>query len=259
MQHVALGPPSPSVRPDPAVSQIVLVNEPVSYAAAWTLQTRLHEECRLGLRGDTVLILEHQPVYTLGRSAERSHWGGDEHALRAKGAAVHAVNRGGSVTYHGPGQIVAYPILRLARHASGPRQLVWLLEEVLLRVLQRWGLNGHRLAKKPGVWISEPYLAKIACIGIRVEGGVTLHGFALNVDMDVSPFALIQPCGLHDCCVTSMGALLDHAPGVQAVKLDVADCFREVLTVKWLILDMRSADDFTVIDQAQAMRDYART
>lgn len=251
--------PCPSTRHDPRASRIVLVDEPVSYAAAWKLQTRLHEKCRQDLRGDTVMILEHQPVYTLGRSAQISHWGGDENWLREKGAAVHAVNRGGSVTYHGPGQIVAYPILRLAHHASGPRQLVWLLEEVLLRVLRRWGLIGHRLAKKPGMWISAPHLAKIACIGIRIEGGVTLHGFALNVDMDLSPFDLIQPCGLQDCRITSMGALLDQAPAVRTVKRDVAGCFQEVLAVEWPILEIRSADDLAVIDQTNAMGDYART
>lgn len=206
---------------------------PVSYASAWDLQSRLHTERMLDRRPDMVLILEHQPVYTLGRSTKQPHWGGDEAALRANGTDLHRVNRGGSVTYHGPGQILLYPILRLAHHAAGPRQLVRMLEEVALRVLSHWNIDGYRIEKQPGLWIMAPEPAKIASIGVRVERGVTLHGLALNVDMDLTPFHRIHPCGLADCRMTSMAALRRATLSVDAVKRDLAQMFREVFGVAW--------------------------
>jgi lipoate-protein ligase B len=98
------------------------------------------------------------------------------------------------VTFHGPGQIVVYPVLQLDRYAAGPRQLVWLLEEVIIQVLQRWNIVGSRIVGKPGVWVMTPGPQKIAFLGIRIEHGVTLHGFALNVDLDLTPFQRIHPC-----------------------------------------------------------------
>lgn len=202
---------------------------------AWNLQTRLHNERRRGLRPDTVVILEHNPVYTLGRSAHPSHWGGNDAALRESGCELCHVNRGGSVTYHGPGQIVVYPVLRLAQHASGPRRYVWLLEETIIRCLQRWNIHGQRIEKKPGVWVTTPETAKIASIGIRVEHGVTLHGFALNVDLDLTPFERIQPCGLADCRATSMSAMMKAPLRVNDLKGQLADTLNEVFSVEWPI------------------------
>jgi lipoyl(octanoyl) transferase len=239
-------------------SRIVIIEEPVSYQAAWDLQSRLHEKIVQGLRDETVLILEHQSVYTLGRSAQASHWGGSAARLRETGADVHAANRGGSVTYHGPGQIVIYPILRLRQHAAGPRRFVWLMEEVLLRLLERWQLVGHRLAHKPGVWLTVPLPAKIASIGVRVEHGVTLHGAALNVDMDLTPFDLIQPCGVADCLITSMAARLSPPPPVQTMKRDLAAVFRQVLSVDWPVLELPSYRALSDCSQTNATRDYAR-
>jgi lipoate-protein ligase B len=184
-------------------------------------------------RPDTVLILEHQPVYTLGRSVRESHWGGNEEALRANGADLHCVNRGGSVTYHGPGQILLYPILRLTQHTAGPRQFVHLLEEVAIRLLSLWGIDGYRVDKKPGVWVMAPVPAKIASIGIRVERGITLHGLALNVDMDLTPFQRIRPCGLADCSVTSMAILRKAALPVDIIKRDLARMFGAVFVTDW--------------------------
>lgn len=259
MNRDALQPSCSPVIGDLAPSRIVIVGEPVSYSTAWALQSRLHEKAVQGLMGETVLILEHQPVYTLGRSAQASHWGGSEERLRKTGAEVHVVNRGGSVTYHGPGQIVMYPIVRLRHHAAGPRRLVWLIEEVLLKVLRRWKIDGHRLAKKPGMWVMAPHPAKIASIGIRVEQGVTLHGFSLNVGLDLTPFDLIQPCGLPDCAITSMATLLPAPPPVQMVKRDLAAVFREVLSVEWPVSEIPSSRDLSIADQTKPMRDYART
>ncbi len=205
--------------------------EPVPYLIAWEIQSRLHEERLLDLQPDTVLILEHPPVYTLGRRTSLSHWGGSESALCADGAELHHVNRGGSVTFHGPGQIVVYPVLKLERYAAGPRQLIWLLEEVIIQVLERWNITGSRIIGKPGVWIMTPESQKIAFVGIRIERGVTLHGFALNVDLDLTPFQRIHPCGFPDCRVTSMAAVCQTAVSVDVVKQELAQTFATVFTL----------------------------
>ena len=152
-------------------------------------------------------------------------------ALCQSGAELHRVNRGGSVTYHGPGQVVAYPILKVDRHATGPKQLVRLFEDVVIRLLGSWNITGSRLEGKPGVWVMTPEPRKIAFIGIRIERGVTLHGLAINVDLDLTPFHRIHPCGLADCLVTSMAALR-HAPiSVDAVKHVLAQTFAEVFSL----------------------------
>jgi lipoate-protein ligase B len=207
--------------------------EPVPYLIAWEIQSRLHDERLLDLQPDTVLILEHQPVYTLGRRTKLSHWGGSESALCENGAELHHVNRGGSVTFHGPGQIVVYPVLKLDRHAAGPRQLVWLLEEVIIQVLERWNITGSRIVGKPGVWIMSPEPRKIAFLGLRIEHGVTLHGFALNVDMDLTPFQRIHPCGFSDCRVTSMAAVRQTAVPVGTVKQELAQIFATLFALNF--------------------------
>jgi lipoyl(octanoyl) transferase len=208
-----------------------LFSEPVPYLAGWDLQCRLHEERLLGLQPDTVLILEHQPVYTLGRRTRLGDWGGDESALCETGAELHRVTRGGSVTFHGPGQVVAYPILKVTRYAAGPRQLVRLFEDVVIRILGYWNIIGSRLEGKPGVWVLTPDPQKIAFIGVRIERGVTLHGLAINVDLDLAPFRRIHPCGLTDCLVTSMAALLHTSISVEAVKQVLAQTLTEVFSL----------------------------
>jgi lipoyl(octanoyl) transferase len=208
--------------------------EPVPYAEAWHLQERLHEE-RLGdRRPDTLLLLEHLPVYTVGRTTLASHWGDKEKILQHTGTQIHPANRGGSITYHGPGQLVGYPILRLADHASGPKQYVRLLEAVLIDTLGAWGIKGYRVDKKPGVWVRlDEQDAKIAAIGVRIEQGVTLHGFALNVDMDLSPFSRIVPCGLTDCRVTSMAEALGSPVPLSAVRSVLQRAFSRALKLEW--------------------------
>lgn len=212
---------------------LLLFTTPISYADGWILQSRLHQERLWDERPDTVIILEHDPVYTLGRSTRPNDRPNDERILRATGADVQIVNRGGSVTFHGPGQVVVYPILKTSVYAAGPRRLVWLLEEVVIRLLARWNIEGDRVAQKPGVWVFSPCLAKIASIGVRIQQGVSLHGFALNVDMDLSPFELIRPCGLTDCRMTTMSRLGTAGLSVATVKRDLAELFGEVFGIEW--------------------------
>lgn len=204
-------------------------SDPVPYLHTWELQSRLHEERVRNQGPDTVLILEHRPVYTLGRSTTASHWGGNASLLCENGAELYYVNRGGSVTFHGPGQIVIYPVLKLDRHATGPRQLVWLLEEIIVQLLSRWNITGHRIPGKPGIWVMTPTPEKIAFVGIRIERGVTLHGCALNVDLDVTPFRRIHPCGFSDCRITSMAAVCQMAICLDPVKQELAQLCRRML------------------------------
>ena len=208
-------------------------SSPIPYPTGWELQSRLHRERVSGLKPDTVAILEHQPVYTFGRSTRPSDWLGKDHILRAHGADLVRVNRGGAVTFHGPGQIVLYPILKVTDYATGPRLFVRLLEEVIIQLLARWDIDGRRIDKKPGVWVTSPQPAKIASIGIRIEQNISLHGFALNVDLDLTPFQYIHPCGLMDCRMTSMQDLRKTDLSLHTIKHDLADIFSEVFAIKW--------------------------
>jgi len=204
------------------------------YSDAWAFQQQLHGERLVNRRPDTLLLLEHQPVYTLGRRTALSHVPGGEATLRASGAAVESVTRGGSVTYHGPGQLVGYPILKLARCASGPKEYVWLLEEALCRTLAFWEIEGYRIDGKPGVFVGRRQeTAKIASIGVRIDRGITLHGFALNVDLDLMPFSSIAPCGLVGWRTTSIAALRRSSVPMRLVMRQVAERFAQLFNLAW--------------------------
>jgi lipoyl(octanoyl) transferase len=180
----------------------------VDYQEAWALQRRFGEACRE--RGEShLLLLEHPPTYTLGARGKQEHLLLTEAALARLGASVHRVDRGGDITFHGPGQLVGYPILDLQRWNQGPLWYVRSLEAVLIDALASFGIDAARMPGRPGVWVGR---AKIASIGVHVSRGVTSHGFALNVDPDLTFFSHIVPCGLPDVSMTSMArALQDRA------------------------------------------------
>lgn len=185
----------------------------MEYAAAWRLQRCLADDVRAG--GDERLILlEHPHTYTLGARARHEHLLLPPAVLESQGAQVFRVDRGGDVTYHGPGQLVGYPILHLRRRGLGPVAYVRLLEETLIDALQTFGIAGRRSEGRPGVWVAD---AKIAAIGVRIASGVSMHGFALNVTTDLSFFDRIVPCGLPGVAVTSMAAELGRAVDVPEV------------------------------------------
>ena len=207
---------------------------PVSYAEAWELQMRLHHERAIGSRGNVVLLLEHHPVYTIGRRTLVSDWGGDPKAACVDGIDIQHVNRGGSVTYHGPGQLVVYPILRLTDHVRGVRAYVERLEEAVIQCLREHGIAGHRKKNAPGVWVADPREAKIAAVGIRVDRGVTMHGVALNVDMDLSPFRGITPCGLQGCRATSMAEVAGRPVSLKSVTFSLLDQLQRALALTWM-------------------------
>jgi lipoate-protein ligase B len=172
----------------------------VEYQAALDMQGRLVDECR-GDRAQQLLLLEHPPTYTLGARGKLDNLLVDEASLAQLGASVHRIDRGGDVTFHGPGQLVGYPIIDLSRWGQGPLWYVRSLEAVLIDALASFGIDSQRRPGRPGAWIGD---AKIASIGVHVSRGITSHGFALNVDPDLSFFSHIVPCGMPDITMTSM-------------------------------------------------------
>jgi len=225
--------PEPPLKTPVSVAGVLMQPGRLDYGTAWALQRRLFEDRLAARRPDTLLLMEHEPVFTAGRTARAEHWGGDEFATHVAGVPIVRVNRGGSVTYHGPGQLVGYPILKLNRFCEGPRDYVRGLEEVIIRTLARWGITGRRVDKLPGVWVGERRPEKIAAVGTRIERGVTLHGFALNITVDLRPFSWIAPCGLADCRVTSMAELVAGPVDPAEVRRCVADRFADLFRLEW--------------------------
>lgn len=186
----------------------------VDYQAALDLQAALVEQRRAGAIGDTLLLLEHPPVITLGVKTRQgpTHIIATEAELAREGVAVHETGRGGDVTYHGPGQLVGYPILDLRPDRCDVHQYVRDLEEVLIRAIGDLGVIGTRVTGLSGVWVGAPGRErKIAAIGVRISRWITSHGFALNVAPDLRHFQLIVPCGIADRGVTSLEQELGRA------------------------------------------------
>jgi lipoate-protein ligase B len=200
----------------------------IDYEEAWALQRSLVEECRAGGNA-RLLLLEHPPTYTFGARGRPEHLLASEERLAALGATVHRIDRGGDITFHGPGQLVGYPILDLRCWGQGPLWYVRSLEAALIETLAAFGIAGERVPGRPGVWASG---GKIASIGVRVSRGVTSHGFALNVDPDLSYFSHIVPCGLPDVRVTSMAEVLDSAPAMNAVMDAAVGAFANVFDME---------------------------
>ncbi len=186
----------------------------VAYGEALELQRQQASARMRGEIEDCLLLLEHPAVITLGRGAKREHLRAEEHILKALGIEVWEIERGGDVTYHGPGQLVGYPIVDLTQHGEDLHLYVRMLEEMLIRTLQVYDVQGERRSRETGVWAEG---AKIASIGVHVSRWVSRHGFALNVGTDLSAFDLIVPCGLSGIRMTSMATLLGREVPVQAV------------------------------------------
>ncbi len=173
-----------------------------------------------------LLLVEHDPpVLTLGRRADRRNVVAPPERLRREGVEVHEISRGGDVTYHGPGQLVGYPIIRLDLHGRDLRRYLRDLEEVLIRALRSFGVEGRRVDGLTGVWVGEE---KVAAIGVAVRRWVTWHGFALNVCPNMEHFSLIVPCGIRDKRVTSLRRLLGRDVSVAEAAEPVVRSFREV-------------------------------
>ena len=174
------------------------------YPDAWNLQLRLVEaRSQSRVDNDVILFVEHPPVFTLGRRGGRENLLVPEEMLRQSGIPIVQVERGGNITYHGPGQLVVYPIVHLPRFGLGVVDMVERLEEVMIRTCAAWGVEAGRNKLNRGAWVG---MKKIGSIGIAVRRGVSFHGLALNVNLDLAPFGWIQPCGLEGVGVTSIQA-----------------------------------------------------
>jgi lipoyl(octanoyl) transferase len=180
----------------------------VRYADGLDLQAKLVAERQGGEIPDQLLLLEHEPVFTLGRNARRENVLFSDEALRERGFDVFESGRGGDVTYHGPGQVVGYPILELPPDRRDVHRYVRDLEDVMIRCCADYGLEAGRVSGMSGTWVGKE---KIGAIGVRISRWVTSHGFALNVTTDLSAFDLIVPCGIQDRGVTSLERLLGRA------------------------------------------------
>jgi lipoyl(octanoyl) transferase len=201
----------------------------MGYAEAWALQKRVVAARKAGAIEDVLLLCEHPHVITQGRNGRRESLLASEHVLRQKGVEFHATDRGGDITYHGPGQIVGYPILNL--HAIR-RDVVWyvrMLEEAMIQATAELGVAAKRVEGKTGIWVqSENAEEKLAAIGVHISRWVTSHGFAYNVSTDLRYFDLIVPCGIADRKATSLEKLLGRSVKRNEVAPRIAKHFGEV-------------------------------
>jgi len=213
----------------------------IGYGAAWELQRRVVAARKQAIVPDVLLVCEHPHVITLGRSGKREHLLAPDHLLEQMGVEFHATNRGGDITYHGPGQLVAYPILNLAQIR---RDVVWYvrkLEEAMIRATAEYGIEAKRCEGRTGIWVDAagPDGAwteeKLGAIGVHISRWVTSHGLAYNVSTDLRYFDLIVPCGISEKRATSLERLLgrsvEMADAAPRLVRHLGDCFRREMRV----------------------------
>ena len=219
----------------------------MGYAEAWALQKRVAAARKAAAIEDVLLLCEHPHVITQGRSGKRENLLASEHVLKQKGVEFHATDRGGDITYHGPGQIVGYPILNLG---AIRRDVVWyvrMLEEAMIRATAEFGITAERIAGKTGIWVRrENAEEKLAAIGVHISRWVTSHGFAYNVSTDLRFFDLIVPCGIADRKATSLEKLLGRRVETKEVAPRIAHHLGEVFG-----LEMKEASRFELLEKLQ--------
>jgi lipoyl(octanoyl) transferase len=194
----------------------------IDYKKCWQLQEQLFNEMATAVQPGSeqyFLLCEHPHVYTLGKSGKRSNLLIDKELLAGLNAVYVHTNRGGDITYHGPGQLVGYPILNLNYHKMGVKKYVHSLEELIICVLKKYGIDGHRDPKAPGIWlIQQKKINKICALGIRVSHGITMHGFALNVNTDLKYYQYINPCGFTERGATSIQQITGKETDMNEIK-----------------------------------------
>ena len=211
------------------------------YADAWKLQQEVWTLRHANSIQDVLLFTEHEHVYTLGKSTDDNHLLATEGELKISGTEVFHTDRGGDITYHGPGQIVGYPIIDLHNYFLDIHRYLRSLEEVIIRALAAFGILGQREKDMTGVWVNNE---KIAAIGVKVSRWVTMHGFALNVNTDLSKFDRIIPCGIFHKGVTSMQRTMGRDVSIESVQNALVDSFAAVFECQpsWIEKDkLRSA------------------
>jgi lipoate-protein ligase B len=228
---------------------LVLRRGLTDYKDGWEMQRQAAAAVGEGRSPHVLILLQHPPTYTLGVRGKTEHLLASEEALGRIGARVYRVDRGGDVTFHGPGQIVGYPIFQLGAWGEGPLWYVRKLEAALIDTLAALGIDARRIQGRPGVWVgldaeegrdghsARDRPAKVAAIGVRVSRGVTSHGFALNVSPDLSYFAHIVPCGLADAAVTSIERLLGRPVALSDVERLVIDSLGRAFELEMVEVD----------------------
>jgi lipoate-protein ligase B len=199
------------------------------YDLALRLQQALLSARAEGLIPDVLLLLQHPPVFTVGRFRGEEDIVVPRETLTREAIAVFHTNRGGSVTYHGPGQLVGYPVLDLKENGLGVRRYIWSLEEVIIRLLYTVGIHGQRVVEQHGVWVGD---RKICSVGVNVSRHISTHGFALNVSNELHHFRYIRPCGLAGRVMTSVSELSGRPVEVETVLSDAVRCFSEVFNLE---------------------------
>jgi lipoyl(octanoyl) transferase len=195
------------------------------YRETWRLQQQLFQRRLAGEIPDLLLLNEHRHVYTFGKSSDENHLLASERQLRDRGIAVVPIDRGGDVTYHGPGQLVGYPILNLQTYYTDIHRYLRDLEEVIIRTIAAYGVAGKREPEFTGVWVGGE---KIAAIGVKVSHWITMHGFALNINTDLAYFNEIIPCGIFHKGVTSLAQRIGKEVALNGVGVVLAQQFGDV-------------------------------
>ena len=191
------------------------------YKDVWNLQKKLQNKLIDGVKRDCLILVEHEPVYPLGKNAAPNHL----LQSRDKSINVYNIERGGDITFHGPGQLVVYPILNLAYYKKSISWYMRSLEQLIINVLEKFEIKGNRVKGYTGVWVGDK---KIAAQGVRLSRWVTMHGFSINVNTDLSFYDGIIPCGIFDHGVTSIEKELNTVQEIDKVKLLVVDSFKEI-------------------------------
>ena len=194
----------------------------IDYQTAWDFQKEFHKKVQYGKETDTLFLLEHDPVYTLGKNANKNNLL-EQPASEVK---VFNVERGGDITYHGPGQLVGYPILDLHHYQKNISWFMRTLEEILIETLSTFGIQANQRDGLTGVWVGDE---KIGAQGVRISRWVTMHGFSLNVNTDLTYFDSIVPCGITNCAITSMKKIIGDSQDMDLVKKRIVNAFRNTL------------------------------
>lgn len=209
----------------------------VEYGEAWELQKALLAARMANRVEDCLFLLQHPPIFTFGRRYKESNLIANMDFYKDKGFAVYKTDRGGLATYHGPGQLVGYPILKMNSYTKDYYHYLRMLEEVMIKVLSDLGIRTGRNEGHTGVWVNK---AKIGFIGVRIAMGYTMHGFSLNVNNDISPFNFIVPCGIQDIEITSVKKLLNKNIPIDEVQRRLANYFGDVFHVQMIPTEMES-------------------
>ncbi len=208
----------------------------IEYATAWDIQRTTFNECLTGKAEDTLFLCEHSHTYTIGKNGVENAdknllWNKEQ--LERQNISVFEIDRGGDITYHGPGQIVGYPILNLNNYYRDVHRYLRDIEEVIIRTLADFNISGHRIDKITGVWVDSPRgPEKICAIGVKVTRWITMHGFALNVNSDLNYFGGIIPCGITDKGITSCKKILGQEISLTEVENSIIKHFGDVFQVQ---------------------------